>query len=300
MYHQKNINTEHINHPLDSHLSYMSNKTIITVAPTGAWPTKEHNPNIPLQPKEIAEDVYRCWQAGAAVAHIHVRDDNGIGSMSLEKFTETVERIRDKCDIVLNLTTSGDLEATDDTRQQHLVKLKPELASYDCGSMNWMHKSLFINHPHFLEKLAITMKENKVKPEIEVFDSSFFYNAQYYVKKGFLENPPYYQFVLGAAGGMKATVKNLLYLHSLLPEDYPYWSAFGIGKGHVPILMTTIALGGHVRVGMEDNVVYSYGKLADSNAQFVERAARLIKEADREVASPSDARQMLHLKNGTA
>lgn len=277
----------------------MADKTIITVAPTGAWPTKEQNPNIPLQPKEIAEDVYRCWQAGAAIAHIHVRDDDDVGSMSLDKFTETVERIRDKCDIVLNLTTSGDLNATDETRQQHLVKLKPEMASYDSGSMNWLHKSLFINHPEFLEKLAITMKDNGVKPEIEVFDSSFFYNAQYYLKKGLLEDPPYYQFVLGAAGGMKGTIKNLLYLHSLLPENYTYWSAFGIGRSHVPIMMTTIALGGNIRVGMEDNVVYSYKKLADSNAQLVERAARLIKEANREVASPNDARKMLNLKNCT-
>lgn len=271
-------------------------KTIITVAPTGAWPGKEQNPNIPLQPKEIAKEVFYCWQAGAAIAHIHVRDEKGNGSMNLEKFSETVSLIKEKCDIVINLTTSGDLNATDKSRQEHLVKLKPELASYDCGSMNWMHNSLFINHPEFLEQLGKTMTENDIRPEIEVFDSSFYYNAQYYLKKEILKEPAYYQFVLGAAGGMAATVENLIYLKGLLPKDYPYWSAFGIGKGHIPILMTTIALGGHVRVGMEDNVFYSRGKLADSNAQLVERAVRFIREADREVASADDARALLKLR----
>src|SRR5690554_5792005 len=119
-------------------------KTIITVATTGAWPTKEHNPNIPLTPKEIAEDVYECYQAGAAIAHIHVRDAEGKSTMNKEIFEETVALIREKCDIVLNLTTSGDLNATDETRQAHLRSIKPEMASYDCGSMNWMHNSVFL------------------------------------------------------------------------------------------------------------------------------------------------------------
>jgi len=272
-------------------------KTIITVAPTGGAITKDQNPNIPLQPKEIAEDVYKCWQAGAAVAHIHVRDDNGIGSMNLAKFTETVERIKDKCDIVLNLTTSGDLQASDDQRIEHLIKLQPEMASYDCGTMNWQHNTLFINTPQFLERLGKTLIDHNIKPEIEVFDSSFFYNAEHYIKQGFIEKPAYYQFVLGAPGGMKATVENLVYLKSLLPENYPHWSAFGIGKAHLPIMMTTIALGGHVRVGMEDNIFYGYKKLASSNAQLVERAVRLIKESQREVATPDEAREILQLKN---
>lgn len=272
----------------------MSDKTIITVAPTGAWPTKEHNPNIPLQPKEIAESVFRCYEAGAAVAHIHVRDDNDMGTMNIDKFTEAVELIRAQCDIVLNLTTSGDLEATDETRMEHLIKLKPEMASYDCGSMNWANSGLFINHPSFLEKLGKVMQENNVKPEIEVFDSSFFYNAQYYIKKGVLKDPAYYQFVLGAAGGMRATIENLVYLKSLLPEN-AQWSAFGIGKMHTPILMTAVALGGNVRVGMEDNVYYNYGKLAESNTQLVSRAVRIVKEAGRSVATPEEARQALGL-----
>jgi len=270
-------------------------KTIITVAPTGGAITKEQNPNIPLQPEEIADDVYACWKAGAAIAHIHVRNDQGIGSMSLVKFKETVERIRDKCDIVLNLTTSGDLDAAEDERIEHLEELLPEMASYDCGTMNWQHKTLFLNTPQFLERLGSKLIENNIKPEIEIFDSSFYYNAQHYIKNGFLKAPLHYQFVLGAPGGMAATVENLVFLKSLLPKDHKNWSAFGIGKAHLPIMMTTIALGGHIRVGMEDNIFYGYKNLAKSNAQFVERAARLIEEAQKEVASPDEAREMLAL-----
>ncbi|MCK1394355.1 3-keto-5-aminohexanoate cleavage protein [Bradyrhizobium sp. 1] len=268
--------------------------TIITVAPTGAFPTKEHNPAIPLTPREIAEDVYECWQAGAAIAHLHMRDDAGKGTMDKGRFIETVGRIRERCDIVLNLTTSGDLNATDETRMAHLIELKPELASFDAGSMNWMHATLFINHPAFLERLAGVMNENGVKPEIEVFDPGMLYNATYYMKKNVLRGPGYFQFVLGAAGGIAATVENLVFLKSLLPP-HAVWSAFGIGAGHLPILFATLSLGGHIRVGMEDNVLYAKGRLAKNNAEFVARAARLVREANGSVATASSAREILNL-----
>lgn len=272
-------------------------KRIITVAPTGAWPTKDNNPNVPMTPKEIAEDVFECYKAGAAIAHLHMRDSEGKGTMSKDIFAETVALIKEKCDIVINLTTSGDLNATDETRQEHLRLLKPEMASYDCGSMNWMHNSLFINHPKFLEELAVTMSENNVKPEIEIFDAGMIYNALYYKKKGFLKEPIHYQFVLGAAGGTAATVENLVYLKNLIPEGST-WSALGIGKGHVPIMLAALAMGGHIRVGMEDNVMFGPEQLADSNAQFVTRAANLIKESGFEVATPDEARNILGLKRG--
>lgn len=270
-------------------------KTIITIAPTGAFPTREHNPAVPLTPKEIANDVYECWKAGAAVAHLHMRDDEGKGTMNKEKFRETVELIRSKCDIVLNLTTSGDLNATDETRMAHLIELKPEMASYDAGTMNWAHSGIFLNHPLFLEKLGKTMQEINVKPEIEVFDAGMFYNSMYYLKKGVLTAPLHFQFVLGAAGGTAATVENLVYLKGLIPQDAT-WSAFGIGAGHMPILYAAIALGGHIRVGMEDNVYLAKNRLAKSNAEFVERAGRLVKEFNKEIATPDEARQILGLK----
>lgn len=272
----------------------MKNKTIITVATTGAFPTKKHNPAIPMTPEEIANDVYDCWLAGASIAHLHMRDDNEQGTMDKARFKKTVELIRAKCDIVLNLTTSGDLNATDETRMAHLIDLKPEMASYDCGTMNWGHSTLFVNHPQFLEKLGQVMLENHVKPEIEIFDAGMIYNSEYYLKKGVLQAPTHYQFVLGAPGGSTATVENLVYLKSQLPVGST-WSALGIGQGHIPIMLTAIAMGGHIRVGLEDNIYYAKDRLAKSNRELVERAVRLVKEANKEVATPDDARKILGL-----
>lgn len=274
----------------------MEGKVILTVAPTGAWPTKKETPYVPLQPDEIADEVYACYQAGASIAHIHVRDDAGKGSMQFEKFEQTVKLIRERCDIVLNLTTSGDLAATDEERMMPFIGLKPELASFDCGTMNWAHTSVFMNTPSFLEKLGQKMKENNVKPEIEIFDAGMIYNAEYYLKKGVLEEPPHYQFVLGAPGGIGASVENLVYLKSLIPQ-HATWSAFGIGRMHLPILFATLSLGGHVRVGMEDNIYYSKGVLAKSNADFVNRTKRIVAELGKEIATPDEARKILKLTN---
>ena len=277
-------------------MSNLDNKVILTVAPTGAWPTKKETPYVPLQPREIADEIYACWKAGASIAHIHVRDDEDKSSMSFEKFEETVRYIRETdCDIVINLTTSGQLGLDDEARMKHVIELKPDIASYDCGSMNWMHSTVFENSPRFLEKLGLAMQENNVKPEIEIFDAGMIYNALYYLKKGILKAPLHFQFVLGAAGGMDATVENLVFLKSLLPENCT-WGALGIGKGHLPIMYAALALGGHLRVGMEDNVFYSKGVLAKSNVEFVERTKRIVKELNKEIASPDEARQILGLK----
>ena len=194
-------------------MANLDNKVILTVAPTGAWPTKNETPYVPLQPKEIADEIYACWKAGASVAHIHVRDDEDKSSMNFDKFVETVNLIRSTdCDIVINLTTSGQLGLEDEERFKHLIELKPDIGSYDCGSMNWQHNSVFENSPRFLEKLGTVMQENNVKPEIEIFDAGMISNALYYLKKGFLKAPLHFQFVLGAAGGMDATVENLVFL----------------------------------------------------------------------------------------
>lgn len=272
-------------------------KVIITAALTGAFPRKDLNPNIPTTPQEIADQAYECWKAGAAIVHLHMIDDEGKGTMNKDRFAETVRLIKEKkdCDVILNLTTSGDLNATEETRMAHIIDLKPEMASYDAGTMNWMNNSVFFNTPPFLDKLGNCMIENNIKPEIEIFDAGMIYNTLYYLKKGSLKAPLHYQLVLGAAGGTAATVENLVYLKSLIPEGST-WSAFGIGKQHLPILYATIALGGHIRVGLEDNIYYSYGQVAKSNAQFVERAVRIIKEINKEPATPSEARKILGLK----
>ena len=282
-------------------MSDLKNKTIITVATTGAWPTKANNPNVPMTPEEIAEDVYACWKAGAAVAHLHMRDDEGKGTMDKEKFRKTVELLRANhpdCDIILNMTTSGDLNATEETRQIHLKELRPEMGSYDCGSMNWLHTSLFLNPPSFLEELGKNMQEWGVKPEIEAFDPGMIANAAYYLKKGVLKAPLHFQFCMGCAGGIAATIEDLVFMRSTLEKVAPgsTWSAFGVGKGAMEIMYSAIAAGGHIRVGMEDNVMYAKGQLAESNMQLIARARRVIEEYGYEVATSDEARQILGLK----
>ena len=276
-------------------------KTIITAATTGAWPKKKDNPNVPMTPSEIADDIFRCWKAGAAVAHLHMRDDSGDGTMDVAKFRETVELLRQRypeCDIILNMTTSGDLNATDETRQLHVKELRPEMCSYDCGSMNWLHTGLFLNTPKFLEELVRNTQEWGVKPEIEAFDPGMIANAAYYLKKGVLKGPLHFQFCMGCANGIPGTVKNLVFMKETMESLCPgsTWSCFGVGHSAMEILYAAVALGGHVRVGMEDNVLYAKGVLAESNAQFVERAARVIREFGSEPATPDEARAILGLK----
>ena len=279
----------------------MAKKTIITAAVTGAWPKKENNPNVPMTPSEIADDVYACWKAGAAVAHLHMRDDDGNGTMDEKKFTETVELIRGRypdCDIILNLTTSGALVANDEERYAHVIKLKPEMASYDCGSMNWLNYTVFLNSPSFLEKCGKLFQELNVKPEIEAFDPGMIGNAAYYLKKGILKAPLHFQFCMGCANGIPGSVKNLVFMKETMDQLCPgsTWSTFGVGHSAMEVMYAAVAMGGHIRVGMEDNVMYARGVLADSNAQFVERAARVIREFGSEPATPDEAREILSIK----
>lgn len=273
------------------------NVRIITVAPVGAWPTKKDNPNVPLTPEEVAEDVYQCWKAGAAIAHIHVRDKDGKPCMDYDRFCETVRLIRahEDCDILLNLTSAGASNVPDNDRIRHIEDLKPEIASYDCGTMNWQHSFIADNSPAFLEQLGLRMQKAGVKPEIEIFDTGMIYEALYYLKVGVLKAPLHFQFALGVAGGMPATVENLQFMLSKIPEGST-WSAFGVGKMSMPIMLATIALGGQVRVGMEDNVLLSKGVLAESNVQFVTRAKRLLEECGCRAATPAEAAKILGIR----
>jgi uncharacterized protein (DUF849 family) len=276
------------------------NKRIITVATTGAWPTKENTPNVPIEPCEIAEEIYNCWKEGAAIAHIHCRDNEGKAAMVFEKFEETVRLVRERkdCDIILNITTSGGVNLKEEDRLRPFYELRPEMCSYDCGTMNWQHNAVFENNPQFLEKLGLMCQEAGVKPEIEVFDPGMIYNAGYYIKKGILKTPCHFQLCMGVAGGIKASVKNLVFMKETMEEVAPgsTWSAFGVGAGAMEILYAAVAMGGHIRVGMEDNVVYKKGVLAESNMQFVARAKRIIEEYGCDAATPAEAREILGLK----
>ncbi len=279
----------------------LKNKRIITVATTGAWPKKTNNPNVPTQPEEIVEEIYQCWKIGASVAHIHVRDEEDNDSMAVETFKKVLDLLKEKhpdCDIITNLTAAGGIANSEDDRMAPFKTLKPEMASFDCGTMNWMYMGVFDNNPKFLEKMGYAMQEAGVKPEIEVFDPGMIYDAAYYLKKGILKGPLHFQFCMGCAGGITATIENLVFMRNTLERAVPdsTWSAFGVGHGAMEVMYAAIAAGGHIRVGMEDNVMYAKGQLAESNMQLIARAKRVIEEFGCEVATPDEARQILGLK----
>lgn len=272
-------------------------KIVISVALTGGQTRKERAPALPVTAEEIAADVVACARAGAAICHIHVRDKNMVGTMDLDVFThvyETIQKALNQAglDVIINLTTSGGA-ASDEQRMAHLIKLQPEMCSYDAGSMNWYNDRIFINSPTFLKQLGTVTKEYKVKPEIEVFDTHMIKVATRNMKEGYLEGPLHFQFVLGTYGGMDATVENLVTLKSHLPEGSTF-SVVGVGAASVPMMMAALAMGADgIRVGLEDNIYMRKGVPAN-NVMQVERAAELVRLAGAEVATAAEARTLLH------
>lgn len=277
----------------------MGKKLIIQACLCGAGTTKKQNPNVPLTPDEISDDVVNVAKAGAAIAHIHVRDKDGINSMDTNIFKETVDKTREKLDkagldIVLNLTTSGS-KFSDELRLGQLPVCKPEMCSYDPGTLNWGYKTVFLNEPAFLEKLGTYTQELGIKPEVEVFDAGMMGAVDYYVKHGFLKEPVHYQFVLGVAGGMPGNAESLAYLLPKMIQGST-WSITGIGKAHMPCMLLGLAEGADgLRVGLEDNIYLEKGVLA-TNVQLVERACKLGETAGRSIATAAEAREILGLK----
>lgn len=271
-----------------------NNPLIISCALTGAQSSKLKNPAIPVTPQEIADAAYEVWQAGASIVHLHMRDDNGQGTMDASKFRETVSLIREHedCDVVINCTSSGGTPITHQKRLDPFQTIPEiEIGSYDVGTLNWACSYVFANPPSFLEELGEVYQKNNVFPEIEIFDAGMIGNAKYYMKNGTLPEKVWFQLVLGVLGGSDATLEELIHLKNLLPEG-ALWSATGIGKGHLPILYGAIAAGGHVRVGLEDNLYYEKGILA-TNTSLVERAVRAGKEFGRPIATSAEAREIL-------
>jgi uncharacterized protein (DUF849 family) len=277
----------------------MGKKLISTAALVGAGTTRALTPHVPITPDEIVADVIACARAGAAIAHLHVRDENGKNSMDTGIFTEVVGKVRKAVadaglDVVLNLTTSGSA-FSEELRLAHLPILLPEMCSYDPGSMNWANTYVFLNTPKFLEKLGTECTRLEIKPEIEIFDAGMIGNVGYYLKKGFLKQPLHYQFVLDVPGGRPGNLESLAYLLPKLPQDST-WSITGIGKAHVPMMLAGLSAGcDGLRVGLEDNVFMEKGVYA-TNAQLVERAVRYGKMVGREIATAEEARQILGLK----
>lgn len=275
-------------------------KTIITAALTGAvTPAGYH---IPETPEQIAKEAYEAWQLGAAVVHLHMRGEDGQGAMDKERFHETIRLIRahKDCDVIINCTSSGASKAhpaTDDERMAHHRELDGiEMGSYDAGSFNWMPGGVFLNSPQFLERLGDLYMSRGIKPEIEIFDAGMLTVANHFVKHGHLPAANHYQLCLGVLGAMPATVENLVYLVDKLPAGST-WSAFGVGAAHMEILYATLALGGHIRVGMEDNVVFRKDeqghKIMATNAMLVQRAADAVHLFGNDCATPAEARDIL-------
>lgn len=271
-------------------------KLIITAAVTGGVTTRKDNPHLPITPEEIAQAVYDCWNAGASIAHIHAREEDGTPTQRVEVYQEIVERIRERCNIVVNLTTTGwnQTIGTEHERWHHLVT-RPEIATFTPGSMN-RKNSIMINSPEFVRKLAGQIRAHGAKPEIEIFDFGMIGHALKIQKEGLLDGPLHFQFVLGVEGGIPATPKNLLHLVETIPRDST-WSVAAVGKGQLAMDLLGMMLGGHIRTGFEDNVYYRYRELATSNAQLVERLARYARDFGRDVATADEARGILNLQS---
>ena len=272
------------------------NKTIITVAVCGSVPTKEMNPAVPYTPKEIADSAIDSYKAGATIAHIHVRDpETGVPTSDISLFSEVVDRIRNSCDMIINLTTSGINLKGENVIEQRLepVKLLPEICSFDIGSMNFQHRP-FINSPEWGRLAAKRMREYGIKPEIEVFDMGHIRQAKHWLKEGLIDDPPYFQLCMGAGWGIEATPENLLVMKNALPPGV-IWSVLGVGRMQLPMITMAMLSGGHVRVGFEDNIYLRRGELLKSNAQIVEVAANIIQQLQGEVANTNEAREILGL-----
>lgn len=266
---------------------------IITAAVVGAEITRAQTPYLPITPEEIAGEAVRCRDKGAAVIHLHVRDDEGRPTQDREYFRQAMEAIGRQTDVIIQVSTGGAVGMAPEERLRP-VSLTPEMASLTTGTVNF-GDDVFLNHPKDIEFFAKTIKEHGVKPEIEVFEAGMIANALRLAKKGLLTGPLHFNFVLGVPGGLPATAKNLLLLAESIPAGST-WTVSGVGRHQLAMNTMGMVLGGHVRTGLEDNIYYDRKDLAQGSWQLVERLARIAGELGRPVATPGEARQILGLK----
>lgn len=267
-------------------------KVIITVALNGSVPTKEMNPAVPVTPEEIAESAERCREAGASVAHVHARDSSGKPTLDPDVFSEIHEKIRARTDMICQISTGGRADLDAETRSEPVRRIRAEMASLTTGSMNFPDQ-VYANSFETVELLARTMQEAGTKPEMEIFEAGMIENALLLLKDGLVEPPLHFDFVMGSKGSQPATARQLVYLCESIPKDAT-WTVAGLGRHQLPMGILAIGMGGHVRVGLEDNIYYRYGELA-TNEQLVGRMARLCEEAERGVATPDEARVLMNL-----
>ncbi len=270
---------------------------IITAAITGAETRRVDQPNLPITPQEQAQAAKECFEHGARVVHLHVRNDDGSPTQSLERFSESISAIRAAVpEMIVQISTGGAVGEPFERRLAPL-SLKPDMGTLNAGTLNF-GDDIFINHPQDIIKLAEAFKEYNVVPEVEVYESGMIDVVAKLVNKGIITHTPLHmQFVLGVPGGMNGSPKNLMYMMEHLKDQIPTatWAVAGIGRWHVPASMVALVTGGHIRVGFEDNIFYHKGIVADSNAQLVARIARIATEIGRPIATPEQAREILAL-----
>jgi len=275
-------------------------KVIITAALTGGLHTKKVNPGLPEQPEEIAQAAYECYNAGAAIVHIHARDRNGAPTGDAAVYKEIHQLVRARCNIITQDTTGGGQNLTFEGRLGCL-QAEPEMASLNMGSLlrtiGPHAGTIFVNTRSDIEFVAKEMLKRHIKPEMEIYHHGMLREVQNLIANKLVEKPYYVNLVMGMAyqGAVEATPENLFTLKQLLPAE-TIFNVCAIGPAQLPITTLSMLLGGMVRVGMEDNIYYSRGVLAKSNAQLVERAVRIAGELGVEIASPDEAREMLGIK----
>jgi len=276
---------------------YFDRKLIISVATTGGHQGKEANPNLPTQPVEVAKDVAACEEAGASIVHLHARDERGEKTKSVARYQELRDVINDYCDdIIVNFTTGGGGIYSQQERIAPVLEVdpRPEMATIDLGPINFGQTRTAENTREQSEEYAARMRKAGVKPELELFNPGHIPEAEHLIKKGLLAEPYWATVIFGMQNGMPANPQNLKTFVDNLPEPVE-WQCLAVGKHQLPMTTAAITMGGHVRVGMEDNVYYRKGELAESNAQLVSRTARIADELERPIASPSETREILDI-----
>ena len=269
-------------------------KLIITAAISGAEVTKEHNPNVPYTVEEIVREAKSAYDAGASIIHLHVRRDDGTPTQDINRFRECMDAIKIACpDVIVQPSTGGAVGMSNEERIQP-VNLSPEMATLDCGTCNFGGDDIFVNTENTIKDFGKKMIELGVKPEIEVFDKGMVDMALRLHKKGFIKDNMHFNFVMGVNGGISGTYRDLIFMKESIPSDATF-TVSGVGKAQFEMIALSILLGGHVRVGFEDNVYMKKGVLATSNGELVQKAVRIAKELQREIATPSEAREILGL-----
>jgi len=267
-------------------------KLIITVAPTGSLPKKDMTPHVPVTPEEIVECGVRCESAGASVFHIHARNPDESPSTDYRIFEEIYTGLKEQTTMVLQISTGGRAGMAYEERKARL-ELAPEMASLTTGSVNFPN-SVYANSPDLIESLATDMRRIGIKPEMEIFDTAMIANALALAQKDLAVTPLHFDFVMGLKGAIPATAENLVHMKNSIPPEAT-WTVAGIGRHQLPMNTHALLMGGHVRVGLEDNIYYRKGELA-SNEMLVERMVRLAGEFGREVAGPEEARRIMSLE----